>query len=183
MQRAADLRGTNPTRPRKSKAADRRGHAPVAMLNDASIDDQGFPFWVDLMRGLSPSEENAFERRFFEYRDARSLLIDGGPLHGLLTHRERSLTATDQVDWLLWMLDDPLVEAASVGCLLSTAMPRRAQRKTDPILLVPRRAHLPPVVAWLYRRHRIDARRFIDLLGGFTTRADDPDTSPVWRDV
>ena len=113
--------------------------------------------------------------------DAR--LIEGGPLHGLLTHRERSLTATDQVDWLLWMLDDPLVEAASVGCLLSTAMPRRAQRKTDPILLMPRCAHLPPVVAWLYRRHRIDARRFIDLLGGFTTRADDPATSHVWRDV
>ena len=75
IPRAADPRSTNTTRPRKSKAATRRGLAPVAIGHDSSIDDLGFPFWVDLMRGLSPAEENAFERRCFEYRDARGLFV------------------------------------------------------------------------------------------------------------
>ena len=160
--RSTDPHSADPTRSNRSKATKRRPNDLSARPRPVPIEDQGFHYWVDLMRGLTPAEESAFERRFFEYRDARGLLIEGGPLYGLLTSRERSLTATDQVDWLLWARDDPVVEAAGVGRLVNTSTSWRAQRKTDPILLVQRCAHLPPVVAWLYRRHRIDARRFID---------------------
>lgn len=77
----------------------------------------GFTVWIEPRTGIAPAAQAAFMRRMEDYLDARDLQFDGAPLRAVIWSPERSLSATDQVELLDWLIDDAAVCTASVSPL------------------------------------------------------------------
>jgi hypothetical protein len=129
----------------------------------------GFTLWIDHRPGLSIAAETEFSRRLEDYLTERELLMNGGPLRALIWSAERSLSATDQVDLLDWLIDDPVVRAVSLSPL-SRRLDRPADRDagalragaTDLTLIA---------LTLLYRSRRVSAEQYLRILGGFVRPA------------
>jgi hypothetical protein len=67
---------------------------------------------------MSPAAQAAFMRRMEDYLDARDLQCDGAPLRAVIWSPDHSLSATDQVELLDWLIDDAAVCTASVSPLM-----------------------------------------------------------------
>ena len=134
----------------------------MAKTRDACLN---FTVWIEPRTGLTPAEEFAFTRRLYDYMTARDLQVDGAPLRVVVRSPDRSLTPTDQVDMLDWLMDDPALCTATVSPLMRQ-LDRPANRDdgylrvraTDMVLI-----GLTP----LYRARRVNAEQYIEILGGF----------------
>lgn len=129
----------------------------------------GFTAWIQPRSGLHPSAEFAFSRRLEDYLAERNLSMTGGPLCLVLWSKERSLSAIDQVDFIDWLVNDPIVPTVGLSPLnerTDVVADRRAgwlRADVMDINLIP--------VTWLYRIHRISADQYLQILGGFVRPA------------
>ena len=125
----------------------------------------GFTVWIEARPRVTAAEQNAFLRRLQDYADAHDLLLGGGPLAALVFADDRSLTATDQVDLLDWLIDDPLVRTVAVSPL-SPRLDQPAGREAG--YLSVRATDLTLIgLTLLYRNRSLSAELYLQLLGGF----------------
>ena len=129
----------------------------------------GFTAWIQPRPGLHPSVESAFVRRLEDYLSERSLSMTGGPLCLVLWSQERSLSATDQVDFIEWLVNDPIVPTVVLSPL-SERTDVVADRGAGWLRADVMDMNLIPVT-WLYRIHRISAEQYLQILGGFVRPA------------
>ena len=125
----------------------------------------GFTAWIEVRLGLPCAAEAAFARRLEDYLSERDLIASAGPLDSLISSPDRSLSATDQVDFLDWLADEPVVCTVILSPLVQQ-LDRPAEKDTGFV-----RACLadPVVIALktLYRCRRVNAELYLQLLGGF----------------
>jgi len=125
----------------------------------------GFTVWIEARPRVTAVEQNAFMGRLQDYAEAHDLLLGGGPLAALVSSDDRSLTATDQVDLLDWLIDDPLVMAVAVSPL-SPRLEQPAGREAG--YLSVRATDLTLIgLTLLYRNRSVSAELYLQLLGGF----------------
>jgi hypothetical protein len=129
----------------------------------------GFTAWIQPRPGLHPSVESAFVRRLEDYLSERNLSMTGGPLCLVLWSEERSLSATDQVDFIEWLINDPIVPTVVLSPL-SERTDVVADRRAGCLRTDVMDMNLIPVT-WLYRIHRISADQYLQILGGFVRPA------------
>lgn len=129
----------------------------------------GFTAWIQPRPGLHPSVESAFARRLEDYLSERSLSMTGGPLCLVLWSQDRSLSATDQVDFIEWLVNDPIVPTVVLSPL-SERTDVVADRGAGWLRADVMDMNLIPVT-WLYRIHRISADQYLQILGGFVRPA------------
>lgn len=129
----------------------------------------GFTAWIQPRPGLHPSAESAFARRLEDYLSERSLSMTGGPLCLVLRSDERSLSAIDQVDFIEWLVNDPIVPTVVLSPL-NERTDAVADRRAGWLRADVMDMNLIPVT-WLYRIHRISADQYLQILGGFVRPA------------
>ena len=128
-------------------------------------DHLGFTVWIEARPGVTAVEQNTFLRRLQDYLDDHELQIVGGPLHALVFAEDRSLTATDQVDLLDWLIGDPVVRAVALSPP-SPSVDRPAQR--DAGYLRVQATDLTLIgLTLLYRSRSLSAELYLQVLGGF----------------
>ena len=94
-------------------------------------EQRSFTVWIEPRPGTTFAEQGALARRLEDYGAPRDLLIGGSPLCAVIFAEDRSLTASDQVDLIDWLIDDPIVRAVAVSPLSSAT--DRPARRTDRI--------------------------------------------------
>ncbi len=124
-----------------------------------------FTFWIEPLPGVTVADQSAFARRLEGYGTARDLLIGGVPLCAVVSAEDRSLTATDQADFIDWLIDDPIVQSVSVSPL-SGGLGRPANREAG--YLTARATDLALIgLSLLYRSRSLSAELYLQVLGGF----------------
>ena len=114
---------------------------------------------------MSPAAQAAFMRRMEDYLDARDLQCDGAPLRAVIWSPDHSLSATDQVELLDWLIDDAAVCTASVSPLMRhSAEPASF---ADGYVLVRAADTAIAALSLLYRARRVSAELYLQILGGF----------------
>jgi hypothetical protein len=129
----------------------------------------GFTAWIQPRPGLHPSAESAFARRLEDYLSERNLSMTGGPLCLVLWSEERNLSAIDQVDFIEWLVNDPIVPTVVLSPL-NEHTDGVADRSAGWLRADVMDVNLIPVT-WLYRIHRISADQYLQILGGFVRPA------------
>ena len=125
----------------------------------------GFTVWIEPRTGMSPAAQAAFMRRMEDYLDARALQCDGAPLRAMIWSPDHSLSATDQVELLDWLIDDAAVCTASVSPLMRhSAEPASF---ADGYVLVRVADTAIAALSLLYRARRVSAELYLQILGGF----------------
>jgi hypothetical protein len=130
----------------------------------------GFRVRISPPRGMTPAAEFLMEWALALYFYEHELQAEGGQLSAVIRSGDRSLSATDQADLLLWLFYEIEVPAVVLGPLVEVGMERGTDGdggalrvfRSDPSLAA---------LAVLYRQHRIDADQFLDVLGGFVLPA------------
>lgn len=130
----------------------------------------GFMVRAQVAPGRPYQEHAAFMRRWDDYLVEHDLMSVGAPGAATIWADHRDVEPADQVDMMLWLLDQPLVRSVSLSPLdasiddpeVMRALPVVHARFGD-LSVIP--------LKWLYRARRIDARQFIDILGGHTCAA------------
>ncbi len=149
------------------KSASSIGSLGRAAKTDALL---GFSVWITPFNGATPAHFAAWRRRLEDYLIERDLRDSGTPLQMLVWSDERSLSATDQVDLLVWLVAQPAVAMVEIGRLVENggspgecgSQPVAVARFGD-LGLVP--------MAWLYGTNRLNAEQFIQMLGGYRSTA------------
>ena len=144
-------------------------------MNVVSLRETGqarFAVEVRLRRAITPTEEQGFERRVTDWLAARSLFAEGGQLKFAVLS-ERELTATDQADVLIALLDDIAVRLARVGNLVTDG-DSITQAIGDMVCVeVDRVDPLVAAARVLYEARRLDGKGFLDAVGGFMCRSNE----------
>jgi hypothetical protein len=131
---------------------------------------RGFSVWITPFQGTSPAEFAALQRRVEDYLIDRDLRDSGTPLQLEVWSDERSLSAVDQVDLLVWLIAQPGIATVEVSPLHAQGK-TVAERGTQPVV-VARFGDLGLVpMAWLYSSSRLNAAQFIEMLGGYRSTA------------
>ena len=117
---------------------------------------------------MTPADEFFAPWALEPYLFERGLQAEGGPLAAVIRSEDRSLTAVDQVDLVTWLFFEIGVPAVALGPLSSDGGPPEGD---GPALRVSRTDPALAPLAVLYREHRIDAIRFLDVLGGYVRPA------------
>jgi hypothetical protein len=145
------------------KSASSMGSLGRAAKTDALL---GFSVWITPFRGATRAEFAALQRRVEDYLIERDLRDSGTPLQMLVCSDERSLSATDQVDLLVWLVTQPVVAMVEIGPL-QAHVGSPGERGSQPVA-VARFGDLGLVpMAWLYGTNRLNAEQFIQMLGGY----------------
>jgi len=134
------------------------------------IRKRGFMVRAQVGPGWPYQEQALFMRRWEDYLAERELFWSGALGASVVWAEDRDLEPADQVDLLLWLLDQPLVRSVSLSQLderidepeTLRALPVVHARFGD-LTVIP--------LVWLYQARRIDARQFIEILGGHTCAA------------
>ncbi|MCE9657670.1 MAG: hypothetical protein K8R60_03855 [Burkholderiales bacterium] len=144
-------------------------------MNVVPIREDGqtsFAVRVSLRRAVTPAEEQAFERRVTDWLAPRGLCSEGGQL-AFAVLSERELTATDQADMLIALIDDAAVRLARIGHLVTEG--DQITEATSGMVWVEgdRQDHLVAAARTLYEARRLDGEGFLAAIGGFVYRAND----------
>lgn len=131
-----------------------------------------FAVQVRLRRAVTPAEEQGFERRIIDWLTPRGLCAEGGQL-AFTVLSDRELTATDQADLLIALIDDSAVRLARIGHLATEGDP--ITEATSGMVWVEgdRQDHLVAAARTLYEARRLDGEGFLAAIGGFVYRAND----------
>jgi hypothetical protein len=125
--------------------------------------------WIQPRPGIHLSAESDFARRLDDYLSELRLSMTGVPLCLVLWSEERSLSATDQVDFIEWLISDPIAPTVVLSplseCTHVVADRGSAWLRADAtdMTLIP--------LTWLYSIHRISAEQYLQILGGFARPA------------
>jgi hypothetical protein len=129
-------------------------------------DDPRFAVHVRLHRWASPADEARFQRRTEDWLNRHDLRAEGSQTTFVVL-ADRELTATDQANALLAMLDDRSVRHARVGPIVVEADEPAADAsgriwveadRYDPLLIAAR---------ILYEAGRLDGDGFLNALGSY----------------
>lgn len=128
----------------------------------------GFTIVVAPVPGTGLSQMRELERRIEDYADAHELQLAGHHLTYVVGAAERSLTPTDQVDMLDWLIGQPGVRTVRLS-LLGAADTTASW--SDGFLLVTS-CDVPVIgLSLLYRCRRIAPELYLQILGGFVRAA------------
>lgn len=128
----------------------------------------GFTMWIAPRRGLTISEELDFVRRLEDYTRERELQMTGGPLRAVVSSLTRSLSATDQVDLIMYLVNDLAVERVAVSALSRGTRP--ADR--DAGYIEARSMDVAVIaLALLYSSGRVSGEMALEILGGYVRPA------------
>ena len=146
----------------------RHSNMPPTMPRPDTDPTLGFTIRINLRRGISPHAEQAFERSLSDYMDSRDLQWQGTHLCAAVRCDDRDLSASDQVDLLLWLVEGVTPTIVEIGPLISgAAMAERGnsvpvvRAQSSDLMLIP--------MIWLYRAGRVNAKQVLEMLGGFNT--------------
>lgn len=125
-----------------------------------------FTVWITPPRGATSHMRATFVRQLEDYLIGQDIQSRGGFQQLLVWSDERSLTAGDQVNLLLWLINQAGAAAAEIGPLQShSGAP--SERGSQPVLQA-RFGDLALIpISWLYACGRLDADLVIRTLGGF----------------
>jgi hypothetical protein len=129
----------------------------------------GFSIRIVLRPGVTLTEARQFERAVEDYAQAHGLILEGHQLGFGLQSAERSLTATDQVDVVDWLLDQPSVGQVRLGRL---SRRRGAPAGLEDGYIVVQPTDITVIgLTLLYRSQRVSADLYLQILGGFVRPA------------
>lgn len=125
----------------------------------------GFSVRIEPRPGLTEREGRRLLQALEEYFEAHGLAAEGTQLQWLVYSDERSLSETDQVDLLDWLVDQPGV--SEVLLMPLTARRDRPGALRDGFLAL-RTSELCTVgLTLLYRCRRLTPALYLQVLGGF----------------
>ena len=127
----------------------------------------GFWLQIVLVPGLTPAREREIERCLEDYADSHGLRLGGHQLAITVSSDERSLTATDQVDLVDWMVSRSGVSAIRLGPLTA----HLEQAAGEAFMLVQTLDLGLIGLTMLYRSRRVSADLYLQILGGFVRPA------------
>jgi hypothetical protein len=100
-----------------------------------------------------------------DYGDERDLVLVGTQLLWTVSSAERSLTETDQVELLDWLIDQPLV--GEVVLMPLTGRLDGAASEADGFVNLRRSDLCTVALTLLYRCRRLKPAMYLQVLGGF----------------
>jgi hypothetical protein len=132
-------------------------------------DEASFVVQVRLHRSATPADEVEFQRRTEDWLALHDLRADGAQTSfAVLAGRE--LSAIDQANTLLALLDDPAVRHARVGPLVAHADSPAASVSGRLWVEVDRHDMLLDAARVLYEAGRLDGEGFLEALGSYVWR-------------
>ena len=126
-------------------------------------------FWLQIVPapGLTPAREREIERCLEDYADSHGLRLGGHQLAITVSSDERSLTTTDQVDLVDWLVSRSGISAIRLGPLTAYL----EQAAGDAFMLVQALDLALIGLTLLYRSRRVSAELYLQILGGFVRPA------------
>ncbi len=125
---------------------------------------RGFAVLIQPYPGITLYELRSLERRIEDYAQAHDLQLEGHQLSYAISSRDRSLTASDQVELADWLSSQP-----GISALRLTPLSEEPDRLAgdDGFLLMPVCDTVTIGLKLLYRARRISAELYLQILGGF----------------
>jgi hypothetical protein len=125
-----------------------------------------FTIWVDLARPGVAADVQIFRRGLDRYLESYGMTRTLNPLHALICSPERSLTLNDQINLLVWMIEDRRALGVEIGALqLHTGIPSQRDRVAQLPAMFEDQALVP--MASLYKAGRLYAEQVVEMLGGY----------------
>lgn len=128
----------------------------------------GFIVQIEPRPGFTVGEARALDRRIQDYAEAHELDFSGDQLVHIVSADDRSLSATDQVDLMDWLIDQPGISFVRISTLTG-----KLDRSDAQAVWQAGFAHVSVYdmgligLTILYRARRITADLYLQILGGF----------------
>ncbi len=132
-------------------------------------DEASFAVQVRLRRNATPAEEVEFQRRTEDWLALHELRADGSQV-SFAVLADRELSAIDQANTMLALLDDPAVRHARVGPLVADADTPAAAVSGRLWVEADRQDPLLAAARDLYEAGRLDGEGFLEALGSYVWR-------------
>ena len=128
----------------------------------------GFIVHIEPRPGFTLAEARNLDRCLEDYAEAHDLDLGHHQLTRLVTAQDRSMTATDQVDLLDWLVSQPGVSSIRVSVLTDRlATPEPSSVWAGGFVHVSMADVGLIGLTILYRARRITAPLYLQILGGF----------------
>jgi hypothetical protein len=128
----------------------------------------GFLLQIEPRPAFTVAEARQLDRAVEDYVEAHELDLGGGQFVLIVSADDRSLTATDQVDFMDWLIDQPGISGVRVSTLTSKLDISEAHSVWQAGA-----AHISVCdlgvigLTILYRARRVTADLYLQILGGF----------------
>lgn len=138
-------------------------------MSDEASEAMGFTVWIEPYPGLTELEQIQFQRRLEDHLLGQDLVMNGGPLCGVISSPERDVTAVDQVELINQLIDDSAVRTL---CISPIAFDQGEPAKRKEGYLEVRALDLAVIgLTILHRSRGVPAQTYLQLLGGFVRPA------------
>jgi hypothetical protein len=133
----------------------------------------GFLLHIEPCPGFTLGEARELDRRIQDCAEAHELELQGGQLLHIVSSEDRSLTATDQVDLMDWLINQSGISVVRLSTLTEQLDPSQlrsvwqagyAQASVCDLGLIG--------LSILYRARRITAELYLQILGGFVRKVE-----------
>ena len=132
----------------------------------------GFFVHIEPRPGFTVAEARALDRHIQDYAEAHELELGGDQLVQIVSAEHRSLSATDQVDFMDWLIDQPGVSVVRISTLTTRLDWSDAQSVWQAGAAHMSVCDLGVIgLTILYRARRISADLYLQILGGFMRSA------------
>jgi hypothetical protein len=128
----------------------------------------GFIVQIEPRPGFTLAESRDLDRRLQDYSEAHELELGGDHFVRTVSAEHRSLSATDQVDLLDWLIDQPGISVVRISTLTSRLDRSDAQAVWQVGAAQVSVCDMGLIgLTILYRARRITAELYLQILGGF----------------
>jgi hypothetical protein len=128
----------------------------------------GFIVQIEPRPGFTLAEARELDRRLEDYAEAHELELGGDQLVQTVSAEHRSLSATDQVDLLDWLIDQPGISVVRISTLTARLDRSDAQTVWQAGAAQVSVCDMGVIgLTILYRARRITAELYLQILGGF----------------
>jgi hypothetical protein len=128
----------------------------------------GFLLQIEPRPGFTVAEARQLDRAVEDYAEAHKFDLGGGQLVLVVSAEDRSLTVTDQVDFMDWLIDQPGISCVRVSTLTSKLDISEARSVWQVGAAHVSVCDLGVIgLTILYRARRITADLYLQILGGF----------------
>ena len=128
----------------------------------------GFFVHIEPRPGFTLAEGRALDRGIQDYAEDHQLELGGDQLVQIVSAQHRSLSVTDQVDFIDWLIDRPGVSVVRISTLTA-----KLDRSDEQLVWQTGAARISVCdlgvigLTILYRARRITADLYLQILGGF----------------
>lgn len=128
----------------------------------------GFLLQLEPRPGFTMAQARQLDRAIEDYAEAHELDLGGSQLVQIVSAEDRSLTVTDQVDFMDWLIDQPGISCVRVSTLTSKLDISDARSVWQAGAAHVSVCDLGVIgLTILYRARRITADLYLQILGGF----------------